>query len=47
MNPKLLLCFACFNPDDSFAAFNKEKLIDIAQFYFNDFFAIQLITLDN
>jgi hypothetical protein len=30
-----------------FASFNKEKLIRLAQFYPNDFSAVQLITLDN
>ena len=35
------------SPNDSFAAFNKEKLLRLAQFYPNDFSAIQLITLDN
>lgn len=35
------------SPDDSFTAFNKEKFLHLAQFYLNDFLAIQLITLDN
>jgi hypothetical protein len=35
------------SPNDSFAAFNKEKLLCLAQFYPNDFSALQLTTLDN
>jgi hypothetical protein len=46
-NSELLLCVACLSPDDSFAAFNKKKLLRLAQFYLNNFSAIQLITLDN
>ena len=44
---ELLLCVACLSPDNMFASFNKEKLIHLAQFYPNDFSAVQLITLDN
>jgi hypothetical protein len=44
---ELLLCVVCFSPDDMFTSFNKEKLIRLAQFYPNDFSAVQLITLDN
>jgi hypothetical protein len=44
---ELLLCVACLSPDDMFASFNKEKLIRLAQFYPNDFSAVQFITLDN
>ncbi|XP_017235240.1 uncharacterized protein LOC108209045 [Daucus carota subsp. sativus] len=32
-NSELLLCIACLNPMDSFAAFDKQKLIRLAQFY--------------
>jgi hypothetical protein len=44
---KLLLCVACFSPDDLFASFNKEKLLCLTQFYPNDFSAVKLNTLDN
>jgi hypothetical protein len=44
---ELLLCVACLSPDNIFVSFNKEKLLRLAQFYSNDFLAIQLITLDN
>jgi len=46
-NAELLLCVACLSPDDTFANFNKEKLLHLAQFYPNDFSAVQLITLYN
>jgi len=32
-NIELLLCVACLNLSDSFAAFNKEKLLPLAKFY--------------
>lgn len=35
------------SPDDSFDAFNNEKLFHLAQFYPNDVLALQFITLDN
>jgi hypothetical protein len=35
------------SPDDLFAAFNKDNILRLAQFYPNDFSAIQLMTLDN
>ncbi|XP_062158630.1 uncharacterized protein LOC133866087 [Alnus glutinosa] len=35
------------SPDDLFAAFNKDNMLRLAQFYPNDFSAIQLMTLDN
>jgi hypothetical protein len=44
---ELLLCVACLSPNNIFVSFNKEKLLRLAQFYPNDFLAIQLITLDN
>jgi hypothetical protein len=46
-NSKLLRCVACLSPDDSFAAFNKEKLLRLAQFYPNDFSTVQLTTLND
>ncbi|XP_061355584.1 uncharacterized protein LOC133300102 [Gastrolobium bilobum] len=33
VNTKLLECLSCLDPRDSFAAFNKEKLIEFARFY--------------
>jgi hypothetical protein len=46
-NSELLLCIACLSPDDLFVAFNKDNILRLAQFYSNDFSAVQLITLDN
>jgi hypothetical protein len=46
-NSKLLRCVACLSPNDSFAAFNKEKLLRLAQFYLNDFSIVQLTTLND
>ncbi|GAV80123.1 LOW QUALITY PROTEIN: Dimer_Tnp_hAT domain-containing protein, partial [Cephalotus follicularis] len=47
MNTELLLCGACLNPDDSFLAFDKQKLIHLAQFYPFEFSAMNLMALDN
>jgi hypothetical protein len=44
---ELLLCVTYLSPDDTFVSFNMEKLLCLAQFYPNDFLAVQLITLDN
>ncbi|XP_075649621.1 uncharacterized protein LOC142620071 [Castanea sativa] len=46
-NSELLLCVACLNPDNLFSAFNKEKLIRLAQFYPSDFSTVQVSSLDN
>ncbi|KAL4605598.1 hypothetical protein ACB092_09G041100 [Castanea dentata] len=46
-NSELLLCVACLNPDNLFSAFNKEKLIRLAQFYPSDFSTVQVSFLDN
>jgi hypothetical protein len=37
---KLLLCVACLNPSDSFSAFNKEKLLRLALFFYPSKFSI-------
>ena len=44
---ELLLCVACLNPKNLFSTFNKEKLIQLAQFYSSDFSTIQVSFLDN
>ncbi len=36
-NTELLLCVSCLSPSDSFATFDKKKLIRLAQFYPKDF----------
>lgn len=47
LNSELLLCVACLRPNNSFVAFNEEKLIWVIHFYSNDFSVVQFITLDN
>ena len=44
-NTKLLLCMACFNPSNSFVAFDKEKLRRLAKFYPFDFFRTDILAL--
>ena len=46
-NTELLLCVACLNPSNSFAAFNKEKLLRLAEFYPNDFSTTEIMALDD
>ena len=46
-NTELLLCVACLNPSDLFFAFDKQRLIQLAEFYPSDFSAIDLMALDN
>nr|XP_028951775.1 uncharacterized protein LOC114822039 [Malus domestica] len=36
-NTELLICLACLSPNDSFVAFDKEKLVFLAQMYPKDF----------
>jgi hypothetical protein len=47
VNTELLLCVACLNPSDSFCAFDKQKLIRLAQFYPFEFSTIDLLALEN
>ena len=44
-NTDLLLCMACLNPSNSFVAFDKEKLIYLANFYPSDFLGIDILAL--
>lgn len=46
-NTELLLCMACLEPSDSFAAFDKEKLIRFAQLYPADFSEVDLMVLSD
>ncbi|XP_028553763.1 zinc finger MYM-type protein 1-like [Dendrobium catenatum] len=46
-NTELLLCIACLNPSNLFCAFNKEKLIKMANLYPSDFTPSDLMILDN
>ena len=44
---ELLLCVTYLSLRDSFSAFDKEKLIRLAQFYPSDFSHVELLALDN
>ncbi|XP_050935178.1 uncharacterized protein LOC127143921 [Cucumis melo] len=44
---EFLLCMACLNPSKSFTAFNRQKLIRLAQLYLRDFSAIELSMLED
>ncbi|KDO39312.1 hypothetical protein CISIN_1g046910mg [Citrus sinensis] len=45
VNMELLLCLACLCPNDTFVAFDKDKLVRLAQFYPKDFSPIELMAL--
>ena len=46
INMELLLCMACLNPSDSFAAFDKKKLIRLAEHYPCEFSKLDILALD-
>lgn len=47
VNTKLLICVACLNPSNSFAAFDEQRLVKLAQFYPKDFSPIELLSLSD
>ena len=47
LNTNLLLCVTCLSPSDSFLAFDKEKLVRLAQFYPKEFSSLELMILSN
>ncbi|CAK8571733.1 unnamed protein product [Lathyrus sativus] len=47
VNSELLICVASLSPRDSFVAFDKEKLINLARFYPSEFSLVELMGLDN
>ncbi|XP_045796147.1 zinc finger MYM-type protein 1-like [Trifolium pratense] len=47
VSTELLLCVSCLSPRDSFSAFDKEKLLRLAQFYPSEFSPIQILALDS
>ena len=47
VNTDLLLCVACLFPNDSFAAFDKKRLIHFAEYYPKDFSTIELLVLSD
>ena len=46
-NTNLLLCVTCLSPSDSFLAFDKEKLVCLAQFYPKEFSSLELMILSD
>ena len=44
-NTNLLLCVTCLSPSNSFLAFDKEKLVRLAQFYPKEFSSLELMIL--
>ncbi|KAL6953921.1 hypothetical protein U1Q18_052845 [Sarracenia purpurea var. burkii] len=47
VNTELLLCVACLNPLDSFAAFDKKRLIRLAEFYPTDFSDVEILVISD
>ncbi|CAL8131683.1 unnamed protein product [Prunus armeniaca] len=47
VNTELLICLACLSPNDSFVAFDKQKLLRLAQFYPQDFSDGDLLALED
>ena len=47
VNTDLLLCMACISLNDSFLAFDKNRLIQFAKYYPEDFSDIELMVLDD
>ena len=46
VNIEFLLYVACLSPRESFVSFNKQKLIQLAQFYPSEFSSVELMALD-
>ncbi|KAJ9537272.1 hypothetical protein OSB04_030005 [Centaurea solstitialis] len=44
---ELLLCMSCLSPSKSFLAFDKSKLVRLAQFYPNDYSEMEIMILDD
>ena len=44
---ELLRCIACLDPNNSFSSFNKDRLLQLAQFYPSDFNQWELTILEN
>ena len=47
MNMKLLLCMVCHDQTNSFFSYDKTKLFRFAEFYPNEFSAVELIALEH
>uniref|UniRef100_A0A7N1A5R8 HAT C-terminal dimerisation domain-containing protein n=1 Tax=Kalanchoe fedtschenkoi TaxID=63787 RepID=A0A7N1A5R8_KALFE len=46
VNMELLICMACLNPTNSFAAFDQKKILRLAEFYPHDFTKVDLLELE-
>ncbi|XP_022864430.1 uncharacterized protein LOC111384385, partial [Olea europaea var. sylvestris] len=46
VNSDLLLCVACLCPDNSFSALNKDKLIQLCEYYPKDFKPIEILAFE-
>ena len=46
VNMELLICMAAFNPSNSFASYDAQKIMRLAQFYPNDISSVELIRLE-
>ncbi|XP_034198219.1 uncharacterized protein LOC117613754, partial [Prunus dulcis] len=47
VNTELLICLACLSPNDSFIAFDKQKLLRFAEFYPQEFTPRDLLALED
>ncbi|XP_041999736.1 uncharacterized protein LOC121749213 [Salvia splendens] len=47
VNTDLLLCMTCFDPRDSFSAFDSEKLLRLAKYYLSEFSEVTLYELES
>jgi len=47
VNTELLLCVTCLSPSNAFSVFSEESLIVFAEFYLDDFSAVDLMELKN
>ncbi|XP_042003740.1 uncharacterized protein LOC121752705 [Salvia splendens] len=46
VNMELIRCMACFNPNDNFSSFDKEKVLKLATFYPSDFSNCELMAIE-
>uniref|UniRef100_A0A7N0RAE9 Zinc finger MYM-type protein 1-like n=1 Tax=Kalanchoe fedtschenkoi TaxID=63787 RepID=A0A7N0RAE9_KALFE len=46
VNMELLMCMSSLNPANSFAAFDKQRILRLAEFYPNEFSTVDLMKLD-
>ena len=46
VNTELLICMAALNPSNSFASYDAQKVMRLAQFYLDDISSVNLIRLE-